>query len=247
MRRMAENTIHGINAVREALNAGVPLNRIHVAREARSPALAEITARAKELGVPVDVAPMAKLNAIAGVRDHQGVVAKLSPADYASLDECIARCGRRALLLVLDQVQHPKNLGMLVRTAAGAGASGVIVAARGGALLDDSVVRASAGLVMRMPIVRVNNLSQAVRELKDAGFWAYGLDVNSQTNALDVDWPDRCAIIVGNESEGLRIGISKNCDALLRIPMASGVDSLNVSVAAGVVLFQAAARLGLVE
>jgi len=241
---MAGSTIHGMNAVREALRGGRQVNRLYLATESRAHGWKALIELARQAGVPFDFVPQAKLNALAGTQEHQGVVASISPLAYAALEECLAQCPSRALLLVLDQVQHPKNLGLLIRTAAGAGASGVIVTARGGALLDEAVVRASAGLVLHVPIVLAKNLPQTLARLRDAGFWSYALDGQAEQDLFRTPWPERCAIVMGNETTGLRPAVRKACDTALRIPLAEGVDSLNVAVAAGIALFQVRSAWG---
>ncbi len=243
---MAGKTIYGANAVKEALQAGGRVNRLYLAKESRVREAEGLIQLAREQRIPFDFVPQAKLNTLCGAREHQGVAATVSPVAYAELDACLEQCGEKAMLLALDQVQHPKNLGLLVRTAAGSGASGVLVPARGAALLDESVVRASAGTVFRVPIVNCPNMARALHTLRDAGFWVYGLDGSGEETVFDLPWADRSVLVLGNETGGLRPGVRKACDALVRIPLAGGLDSLNVAVAGGVALFQAAARLGLV-
>ncbi len=159
-RVMAAKVIHGVNAVREALRAGRCVNRVYLARESRAHGVDALVDEAKTLRVPFDFVPQAKLNDLTGTREHQGVAATISPLAYASLDECLERCPPKALLLALDQVQHPRNFGMLLRTAFGAGVAAVLAPERGGALLDDDVVRASAGAAFHVPVVPCPNLSQ---------------------------------------------------------------------------------------
>ncbi len=239
---MAGHIIHGLNAVREIVASGRRVNRLYFAKESRAKGFEELLEAARAKAIPFDFVPQAKLNQLTRSREHQGVAAAISPVDYATLEACLEACPPKATLLVLDQVQHPKNLGLLIRTAAGAGAVGLILAARGGALLDESVVRASAGAVFTLPIVSSKNLPQTMRKLKDADFWIYGLDAKANEDVFGIDWPDRCALIVGNETTGLRPGLRKTCDALVGIPLEGRLDSLNVAVAAGVALFQIASQ-----
>ena len=241
---MAGKSIYGLNAVREALRSGRRVNRVYFARESRAHGCKVLTEEARAAGVPFDFVPQAKVNEIAGTQEHQGVAATVSPVEYAVLETFLAECPDRATLLVLDQVQHPKNLGLLIRTAFGAGAAGVLLPARGGALLDESIVRASAGTVLHLPVVACKNLAQALRSLRDAGFWIYALEASGAHNAFTMDWPERCALVVGNESTGLRPGVRKECDAGVGIPLENGLDSLNVAVAAGIALFQVATQRG---
>lgn len=237
---MTESVVHGLRAVQEALEAGSRVNRLLVAKESQGAATHSLIQAAKRQGVPFDVVPLAKLNHLVGSGDHQGVAARVSPVSYDTIEDCLARCPSKALLLVLDQVQHPRNLGMLIRTARGAGGSGVLLPQRGGALVDDTVVRASAGAVFHVPLVSCGNLKNGLRTLKDAGFWVYGLAGEGDIDVFSVPWADRAALVMGNEAKGLRPSVLKQCDALVRIPLEGGLDSLNVAVAAGIALFQAA-------
>ncbi len=239
---MAGEIICGLNPVTESLRSGHRVNRVYLAKESRAKGSQQVVDLAREQRVPFDFVPQAKLNELAGTREHQGIVAAVSPVEYANLDECLAACPKVATLLLLDQVQHPKNLGMLIRTAVGAGVSGVIMTARGGALLDDSVVRASAGTVFHVPLISCVKLTQVIKKLKDSGFWVYGLDASGKDDVFQINWPDRCALVAGNESSGIRHGVAKACDELVRIPLASELDSLNVAVAAGIGLFQVASQ-----
>lgn len=235
---MAGEIIHGVNAVREALQTPAAINRILFAKESRVPACKALLEQAKTLKVAVDFVPQAKLNTLSGTREHQGVVAQISPATYVELDALLAECPPQATLLVLDRVQHPKNLGMIIRSAVGAGVAGIVLPSRGGALLDDAVVRASAGTVLRIPIATCTNLGQALQKLREKDFWIYGLDAGGKADAFNTRWPDRVALVAGNETEGMRPGVKKKCDEIVSIPLENGLDSLNVAVATAIVLFQ---------
>ena len=241
---MAGKVIHGVNPVREALQAGRAVNRVWLAKESRAHGFREVADLARAAGIPFQFVPQAQINELTGTREHQGVAASLSPVEYARLPELLAGLPRRATLLVLDQVQHPKNAGMIIRTAAAAGAAGVLLPARGGALVDDDVVRASAGRALRVPLVTCGNVAQALRTLRDAGFWTYALDAHGEQDVFRMDWPDRVALVVGNETIGVRPAVRKACDAAVAIPLADGIDSLNAAVAAGVALFQVFASRG---
>ncbi len=238
---MTESIVYGRHALEEALRAGTRVNRLLVAFEARGPWVEALVEQARAARVRVDRVPQAELNRRAGSRDHGGAVVIVSPVGHLSLGECLAACARQATLLVLDEVQNPRNLGMLLRTALGAGVAGVVLPTRGGRLPSDEVVRASAGAAFHVPVVYCPNTAQALRELKDADFWVYGLDADGRTDVFAVAWPARTALVVGNETSGLRPVVRKHCDGLVRIPLAGGLDSLNVAVAAGVALFQVAA------
>jgi 23S rRNA (guanosine2251-2'-O)-methyltransferase len=236
---MAE-VIHGIHAVDEALRAGNRVNRLYLAKDAKVRDRQRLVDLARTQGVPYDFVPLAKLNELASTPEHQGVAASISPVAYADLEAFLAECPPKATVLGLDGVQHPKNLGMLIRTAAGAGAAAVVVSARKGALLDESVARASAGTVFHVPVIAAAKLPDALRRLRDAGFWIYGLDAAGRESVFEMAWADRCVLVMGNETKGMRSPVRNVCDALVRIPLARDLDSLNVAVAAGIALFQVA-------
>jgi len=235
------DVIYGANAVSEALRAQVRVNRIYLAKDANVRGKQALVELARAQRIPYDFVPLAKLNELADSRDHQGVVARINPVATAELETVLATCPDRAIILALDGVQHPKNLGMLVRTAVGAGAAAVVLTSRGGAPLDESVVRASAGTVFHIPIVALLKLPEALVRMQQAGFWVYGMDAAGKESVFDVSWAERCVLVMGNETAGLRGPVRKRCDALVRIPLAHDLDSLNVAVAAGIALFQAAA------
>jgi len=235
---MDDKVVFGRNAVEEALRARARVNRLLVAMGSRARWVDAILDLARANHLRFDLVPLAKLNALAGTRDHQGVVAIVSPVTYVSLDQCLSACPPQATLVALDQVQNPRNLGMLLRTALGAGVSGVLLPGRGGALLDQDVVRSSAGAVFHVPVVNCGNLPQALRTVRQSGFWVYGLEANAESDVFSVTWPDRCLLVLGNETDGLRPVVRKACDSLVHIPIAARLDSLNVVVAAGVALFQ---------
>lgn len=239
---MSDNVIYGFNPVHEALRSGKRVNRIYFAKESRARNVDPLVEEARAQAVPFHFVPQAKLNEVTGTQEHQGIAAIVSPVEYLSLDACLAACPPTATLLIADRIQHPKNLGLIIRTALGAGATAVLLSARGGALLDEAVVRASAGAVFHIPVVHCRNLTRSTQVLKEAGFWIYGLDANGSENLFDTQWPERRAIIVGNETKGIRPGLRKECDALLRIPLEGGLGSLNAAVATGVALFQVMAE-----
>lgn len=241
---MSAKYIHGVKAVLEALRDPGRVGRVYVAKESRAHGVDSVLDAASAAGIAFDFVPQAKLNDFAGTQEHQGVVALISPVAYKQLDELLKSPPPRAAIVVLDQVQHPRNLGMLLRTAACGGAYAVVTPSRGGALLDDDVVRASAGAVFHVPVALCGNVAQALRELRDAGFWCYGLAADGEQSVFEINWADRTALVMGNETKGIRPGVKKACDVLARIPIASGMESLNVAVAAGIALYQVSLRHG---
>ena len=231
--------IFGLKPIQEALQSGQAINRIYLAKESRASGCKGVVDEAKRRSIPFDFVPQAKINELTQTLEHQGIAAKISPIEYTSLETFMKEAPKQASVLILDQIHHPKNLGLIVRTAVGAGTSAIILTARKGALIDESVVRASTGTVFNIPIIKAGNLSQAIQQLKDGGFWVYGLDAQGTTNLFEMEWPERTVLIIGNETKGMRSNIAKNCDDLLYIPLHNNLDSLNAAVAAGIALFQA--------
>jgi 23S rRNA (guanosine2251-2'-O)-methyltransferase len=231
----------GIHPVREALRAQRPLDKVVIAKGLSGPRIQEIVELCRERAVPLRFEPRETLDRTAKGVPHQGVIAFGAAHSYAELD-AVASDAR--LVVLLDGVEDPHNLGAIIRTAHAAGADAVIVPERRAAPLTEIVARASAGAIEYLPLVRVTNISQTLEKLKQQGFWIYGLDERG-TEAYDrVEYATPTAIVLGGEGKGLHQGVQKHCDVLVRIPMAGAVSSLNVSVAAGVVLFEWRRRAG---
>jgi 23S rRNA (guanosine2251-2'-O)-methyltransferase len=227
----------GRHAVIEALESGQAVQRLYFSRQARGEEIECIKELARSLKVRFDFFDVGKLSKLAGTRNHQDVVARLSLVRWALLDQVLEGAGSHATIVVLDHVQNARNVGMCARTAAAAGALCLLLPMRGGHPLNDEVVRASAGAAFRLPIAQSANLAADLDLLKERGFWIYGLDAAGEEDATHFSWAERRVVVVGNESRGLRPGLRKKMDALVRIPLCGGVESLNVAVALGVALF----------
>lgn len=225
----------GIHPVREALRAGRPLDRVMIATGAGGPRLQEIIALCRERKIPVRFEPREQLDRLAKGVSHQGVVAFGTAETYASLEDTAAAGG---LHVVLDGVEDPHNLGAIIRTAHAAGAAAVVIAERRAAGLTEVVGRAAAGALSYLPVVKVGNINRALEELKQSGYWIYGLDERGTETYDKIEFTKPSAIVLGAEGNGLHEHVAKRCDFLVRIPMAGSVASLNVSVAAGVMLFE---------
>ena len=227
----------GIHPVREALRAKRPLDRVLIVKGTSTPRLNEIIALCRENKVPVRFEPRERLDRESGGVAHQGVIAFGAAETYAAL-ETTAATG--SLHVVLDGVEDPHNLGAIIRTAHAAGAGAVVIAERRAAGLTEVVARAAAGALAYLPVVRVVNIGRALEELKERGYWIYGLDERGQQRYDQVDLTAPTAIVLGTEGHGLHEHVAKRCDFLVNIPMGdgTGVASLNVSVAAGVMLFE---------
>ncbi|MGB5037776.1 MAG: 23S rRNA (guanosine(2251)-2'-O)-methyltransferase RlmB, partial [Blastocatellia bacterium] len=174
---------------------------------------------------------------------HQGVVAFVGSAKYAELEDVIARMAERKLVVLLDGVEDPHNLGAILRTAECAGAAGVVVPARGQVGLTETVAKTSAGALEHIPVARVTNLVQAIETLKASGAWVAGLDAEAGKSYTDYDFDGPTALVFGGEGHGLRRLVRERCDVLISVPMFGAVTSLNVSVTVGVVLFEARRRM----
>lgn len=236
------DVIAGIHPVREALKAGRPLERICMVKDARSPRLEEIVAMARKAKISLRFEPREALDRMAPGAPHQGVVAFGSAAKHAQLDDFIALAG---LLVVLDGVEDPHNLGAIVRTAHAAGALAVVVGERRSAPLSETAAKAAAGALALLPVIKVTNLNRAIEKLKENRWWIYGLDERGKATHWETEFEPRTVLVLGGEGHGLHEQVRQKCDFLLRIPMAGAVASLNVSVAAGVALFEWRRRAGI--
>lgn len=223
----------------EALVAGRPLNRIVVARGHGGSRIQKILDLARSRGVPVRFEERAQLDRAAGSQHHQGVIAFAASSAAVEIEDLVAEADATRMLVLLDGVEDPHNLGAIVRTALAAGAAGIVIPERRSAGLTDTVARVSAGALAHVPVARVKNLARAMEQLKEAGFWLVGLDERAEKSYTDVDYRGRVAIVMGSEGAGLHELVRKRCDFVVSIPTSGPVGSLNVSVAAGIVLFEA--------
>jgi 23S rRNA (guanosine2251-2'-O)-methyltransferase len=231
--------IYGINAVLEALRAG-RVRRLSVGTRADK-RTDEAVALAKAAGVAVERVDAQVLERMTRGGVHQGIVADLAPIRDYTVEELVEAAAPAApLLVVLDGVEDPHNVGAIARTVDAAGAHGIIRQARHAAALDGAAMKASSGAIAVVRFATVVNIARALAELKDAGVWTIGFGGDATESYDSVDYTLPSAIVVGSEGEGLRRLTRDRCDRLVRIPMSGSVESLNVSVAAGVALFEAA-------
>jgi 23S rRNA (guanosine2251-2'-O)-methyltransferase len=232
--------IYGINSVTEALKArGRTFAWVGMAKERHDIRLQRLIEDCRRLSVPVRFLPRTELDQMAGTATHQGVVAVTSAKQYNDLDDVIeGKRGHYSLLVVLDGVEDPHNLGAILRTADAAGANGVIIPERRAAGVSGTVTKASAGASEHLPIAKVTNIARTVEELKSRNIWTVGLDERGKQTYDQLDYNMDCALVVGAEGKGLHDLVKKKCDFLVSIPMLGKVPSLNVSVAAAVVLYE---------
>jgi 23S rRNA (guanosine2251-2'-O)-methyltransferase len=236
----------GFHAIEEALAAGRPLDRIVVARGRHGERVGEVVRLAKSRGVPVRFEDRPQLDRLAGTREHQGIAALAAAKPVVELEDLLSvnKEAATGLLVLLDGVEDPHNLGAIVRSALAAGAQGVVIPERRAAGLSDTVERASAGALAHLPVARVKNLVRAMEEMKEAGYWLVGLDERAEKTYTEADLKGSVGIVLGREAEGLHELTRKRCDFLVSIPTAGPVRSLNVSVAAGIMLFEAVRQRG---
>lgn len=235
--------LRGIHAVKEALEAQRPIDRIAIAKGRQDTRIEEIVQLARKNSIPVRFEDRNQLDRLANSKDHQGVVALAAARAAATLDDILTTAnqahGQIGLIILLDGIEDPHNLGAIVRTALAAGAYGVVIPDRRSAGLTDTVARTSAGALAHLPVVKVTNLARAMEELKQAGYWLVGLDERADKTYTEVDYTSPVGIVLGSEGQGLHELTRKRCDFVVSLPTTGPVKSLNASVAAGIVLFEA--------
>jgi 23S rRNA (guanosine2251-2'-O)-methyltransferase len=242
--------VYGMNPVREALRAHAhEIERLFVLdHRLRSRPASELLARARELGIEVEEMGRGALDALAAGFAHQGIVARLREFRYATVDDLIAdatRSGRPLLVVVLDGIQDPQNLGAIIRSAHALGAHGVVIPKDRSAQLTPAVAKASAGATEHCPVARVVNLSRALDVLRQAGAWVVGAEATSGRSIWQLDLGGPLAIVIGGEASGIREGVLSHCDQRASIPMPGKIASLNASVATGIALYEVARQRAL--
>ncbi len=234
------NVIYGINSVTETLKAGGrAFEWIGLAKERHDLRLQRIIEESRRNNITVRFLSRVELDRLAGSGAHQGVVAVTSAKQYADLDDLLAnKRGQYSFVVVLDGVEDPHNLGAVLRTSEAAGADGVVIPERRAASVTGAVAKASAGASAHLPIAKVTNIARTLEDLKSKNIWTVGLDERGKDNYDAIDYKMDCAIVLGAEGKGLHDLVARKCDFLVSIPMLGQVPSLNVSVAAGVVLYE---------
>lgn len=236
-----QEILYGLHAVREALKAETrPLQRMLVLRTDKQ--FTDIVHLARSRRIPIHVQPLASFDRLVPNGKHQGVIAFASAKVYQTEDSILAGAAQRhepPFLVILDGVEDPHNLGAVLRTAEGAGVHGVIIPERRAAGLTPVVGKASAGAIDHIPVARVTNISRSIESLKEAGVWIYGVTPSASKIFTDVDLRDPVGLVLGGEGTGIRPGVLQHCDDCIRIPLRGRVESLNVSAAAAIVLFEA--------
>lgn len=238
----ADGLIEGRNAVIEALRTEASIDKIFIQKGEVDKTLGHIASKARAAGIVVVEADRRKLDGMSRTHAHQGVIALAAVREYVSLEDILADAaakGEQPLLVVCDEISDPHNLGAIIRTAYCAGAHGVIIPKRRSAGLTAAVYKASAGAVEYLPVARVPNIAEAIREIKKRGVWVYGLDMDGDT-WCQTDLRGALALVVGSEGRGIGRLVREQCDGVVSLPMHGRINSLNASVACGILLYEAA-------
>ncbi|MEJ8303096.1 23S rRNA (guanosine(2251)-2'-O)-methyltransferase RlmB [Saccharibacillus sacchari] len=239
---MEEELIAGKHSVAEALRAGRSINKIWIAEGTQQKQMQPILTEAKNRGVVVQTADKRKLDTLVPGIQHQGVVAQAAPYVYAEVEDLLAAAAAKdedPFLIILDEIEDPHNLGSILRTADCTGVHGVIIPKRRSAQVNATVSKTSAGAAEYVPVARVTNLAQTMEKLKEAGVWIAGTDVRAEGEIYDTDvFKGPLALVIGNEGEGMGRLVREKCDVLIKLPMQGRINSLNASVAAGVVMYE---------
>ncbi len=239
---IADGIIEGRNAVIEALRTGANIDKIYLLKGETDASLGHIASTARVKGIVVVDADRRKLDFMSRTHAHQGVIALAAVREYVSPDDIlqIARDkGEAPLIVVCDELSDPHNLGAVIRTAECAGAHGVIIPKRRSAGLTAIVAKTSAGAVSHVPVARVPNIPSLLKELKDAGLWIFGADIDGDRTLYEADLKGAAAIVIGSEGDGMGRLVKESCDFLVNIPMHGKINSLNASAAAAILLYEA--------
>ena len=239
----SSDIIEGRNAVLEALRAGVVIDKIFIAKGDTDSALRHIASTAREAGAVVVDADRRKLDSMSTTHAHQGVIAQTACAEYATIEDILEtarRKGEPPLIVLCDEITDPHNLGAIIRTCEAVGAHGILIPKRRSVGLTAAVAKTSSGAVYHTSVVRVSNFTSAINELKKAGVWVFGASADGETQLWESDLTGAAAFVIGSEGAGMRRLVKENCDFCIRIPMFGKISSLNASVSAAILMYEAA-------
>jgi 23S rRNA (guanosine2251-2'-O)-methyltransferase len=238
---MSEEYIAGRHPVMEAIKSGRTIHKLFIADSAQKHQIVPVLTEAKQHGLIVQYVDKKKLDQLVPQMQHQGVVAQVAAYDYAEVEDILARArekGETPFIIVLDEIEDPHNLGSILRSADCTGVHGVIIPKRRSVGLTATVAKTSVGAMEYVPVARVTNIAQTLKELKDAGIWIAGADGTAPKNVYDTDLTLPLAIVIGNEGKGIGRLIKETCDFLVKLPMFGQINSLNASVAASVLMYE---------
>jgi len=239
---MKDEVIYGINPVFEALRAeGETLNKIIIAKGKEGAAFQHLRQLARKKGIIVQARPKEALNKLAGTDRHQGVIGLRAASPYSTWGDLLKSTHAepvRSLVLILDGIEDPQNLGSLIRTAEACGVRGIVIPKDRAVGVTPAVVKASAGAAAHIPVIRVTNLARTLEELKKEGFWIIGADAQGKKNLYEMKFDMNVGLVIGSEGKGIRPLLLKKCDFTISIPMKGKVSSLNAAIAGAVILFE---------
>lgn len=242
MNKEYNDQIEGRNAVLEYLESGKDINKILITKGEKHGSINKIIAIAKERKIIISELERSKLNQIAQTENNQGVIAIVPPYDYCEVEDILEVAKKRqeeAFILILEGIEDPHNLGSIIRTAETAGVHGIIIPKRRACGVNSTVSKVSAGAVQHMKIARVNNINETIKFLKQNDIWICGTDGQAKTYYFQQDFKMPIAIVIGSEGYGMSRLVKENCDFLVKIPMKGKITSLNASVSAGIVMYEA--------
>ena len=239
---MYEDQVEGRNAVLELLESNKDINKIYVAKGEKHGSINKIIAMAKNKKIVIVEKDRRQLNEMAQTNNHQGVIAIVPPFEYCEIEDILdeaKKVNQDPFVLILDGIEDPHNLGAIIRTAETAGVHGVIIPKRRAAAVNSTVSKVSAGAAEYMKVARVNNITDAIQKLKEAGLWICGTDMETNTYYYNQDLTGPLGIVIGSEGNGMGNKVKNNCDFIVKIPMLGKITSLNASVSAGIVVYEA--------
>ena len=237
-----DDQVEGRNAVIELLEAGKDINKLYVTRGEKVGSINKILSMAKERKIVVVEKDKRQMEEMAQTENYQGVIAVVPPFEYCEIEDILEYAKQKEedpFILILDSIEDTHNLGAIIRTAETAGVHGIIIPKRRAASVNSTVSKVSCGAVEYMKIARVNNITDSINKLKEAGVWICGTSIRTDKYHFEQDLTGPLAIVIGNEGKGMSELVEKNCDFLVKIPMMGKIESLNASVSTGVILFEA--------
>lgn len=242
MKEKFDDQIEGRNSVLELLESGKDINKIFVTRGEKHGSINKILAIARERKIIVVEKSQKQMEEMAQEENYQGVIAIVPPFEYVEVEDILAYANEKQeppFVLILDGIEDPHNLGAIIRTAETAGVHGIIIPKRRACSVNSTVYKVSSGAVEHMKIARVNNINEEIKYLKENDIWIYGTDVEAKKYYYEENLTGAIAIVIGNEGQGMSRLVKENCDVLLKIPMKGNISSLNASVSAGIITYEA--------
>ncbi len=236
-----EDIVIGRNAVIEALRGERTIETLYISNSKLEGSIKTIVGLAKENKILIKEVDKRKLDSMCGGEVHQGVIAKVTPYKYSEVSDILdlaEKRGEAPFIVILDEVEDPHNLGSIVRTAELFGVHGIILPKRRSASVSTTVYKSSVGAIEHVKIAKVTNLNSTIEELKEKGIWIYGADIRAEEYSYQVDFGGPCAVIIGNEGRGISKLTVEKCDKLIKIPMVGKINSLNASVAGGIIMYE---------